>query len=76
MATAAASPIVGPIGVLGFKRPKRGGFMARDGNTYAKKERETLKRQKAQAKRERREKRKTLPEAHDSRPADPSTNEV
>ena len=33
--------------------------MARDGNTYAKKARETLKRQKAEAKRDRRRKAKT-----------------
>jgi hypothetical protein len=32
--------------------------MAKDGNTYAKRQRETLKRQKAEAKRERRQKRK------------------
>ena len=32
--------------------------MARDGNTYAKRQRETLKRQKAAEKRERRQKRK------------------
>ena len=32
--------------------------MAKDGNTYAKRQRETLKRQKADAKRERRRKRK------------------
>ena len=48
--------------------------MARDGNTYAKKARETLKRQKAEAKRERRQQRKTLPEAADSCPADPREN--
>jgi hypothetical protein len=35
--------------------------VAKDGNTYAKKARETLKRQKAQEKRERRQKRKDLP---------------
>ena len=34
------------------------GFMARDKNTYAKRQRETLKRQKAEAKQERRQKRK------------------
>jgi hypothetical protein len=32
--------------------------MAKDGNTYAKRQRETLKRQKAEAKRDRRRKRK------------------
>jgi hypothetical protein len=32
--------------------------MAKDGNTYAKRQRETLKRQKAEAKRVRRQKRK------------------
>jgi hypothetical protein len=37
--------------------------MAKDGNTYAKRQRETLKRQKAEAKRDRRRKRK------DSQPA-------
>jgi hypothetical protein len=35
--------------------------MARDNNTYAKRQRETLKRQKAEAKRERRRKRKDEP---------------
>jgi hypothetical protein len=50
--------------------------MARDGNTYAKRQRETLKRQKAEAKRERKQKRKNepLPSAspHTSdNPADP-----
>jgi hypothetical protein len=35
--------------------------MARDNNTYAKRQRETLKRQKAEAKRERRRKRKEEP---------------
>lgn len=35
--------------------------MARDKNTYAKRQRETLKRQKAEAKKERRQKRKDLP---------------
>jgi hypothetical protein len=35
--------------------------MARDNNTYAKRQRETLKRQKAEAKRERRKKRKDEP---------------
>ena len=35
--------------------------MAKDGNTYAKRQRETLKRQKADAKRERRRKRKLRP---------------
>jgi hypothetical protein len=37
--------------------------MAKDGNTYAKRQRETLKRQKAEAKRDRRKKRKDSPEA-------------
>ena len=36
--------------------------MARESNTYAKRQRETLKRQKAEAKRERRRKRKDEPE--------------
>ncbi len=45
--------------------------MAKDGNTYAKKARETLKRQKAQAKRERRQKRKQPLDAAESRPGDP-----
>ncbi len=35
--------------------------MAREKNTYAKHQRESLKRQKAQAKQERREKRKSMP---------------
>ncbi len=35
--------------------------MAKDGNTYAKRQRETLKRQKAEAKRDRRKKRKDMP---------------
>ena len=35
--------------------------MAKDGNTYAKRQRETLKRQKAEAKRDRRQKRKDAP---------------
>ena len=35
--------------------------MAKDGNTYAKRQRETLKRQKAEAKRDRRKKRKDNP---------------
>ncbi len=35
--------------------------MAKDGNTYAKRQRETLKRQKAEAKRDRRKKRKEGP---------------
>jgi hypothetical protein len=46
-------------------------FMARDGNTYAKKARETLKRQKAQEKRERRQKRKEPSGTDNSRPGDP-----
>ena len=41
--------------------------MAKDGNTYAKRQRETLKRQKAEAKRDRRKKRKDNP----SLPSDP-----
>jgi hypothetical protein len=45
--------------------------MAKDGNTYAKKARETLKRQKAQEKRERRQKRKEPAAVDDFRPADP-----
>jgi hypothetical protein len=48
-----------------------GKLMAKDGNTYAKKARETLKRQKAQEKRERRQKRKEPSEAGNSIPADP-----
>jgi hypothetical protein len=55
-------------------------IMARDGNTYAKKARETLKRQKAQEKRERRLKRKEPGEADAgagvSQPSDsPAANE-
>jgi hypothetical protein len=46
-------------GIFSFNWPK-GGPVAKDGNTYAKKARETLKRQKAQEKRERRQKRKDL----------------
>lgn len=49
--------------------------MARDGNTYAKKARETLKRQKAEAKRERRQKRKEMPEVANSSPGDPRNKE-
>jgi hypothetical protein len=40
--------------------------MAKDGNTYAKRQRETLKRQKAEAKRDRRQKRKDNPVAPES----------
>ncbi len=49
--------------------------MAKDGNTYAKRQRETLKRQKAEAKRDRRRKRKDNPETPVGPPAidDPST---
>jgi hypothetical protein len=43
--------------------------MARDKNTYAKRQRETLKRQKAEAKQERRRKRKEEPNVVDARPA-------
>ncbi len=42
--------------------------MARDKNTYAKRQRETLKRQKAEAKQERRRKRKEGPDITDARP--------
>lgn len=35
--------------------------MAKDGNTYAKRQRETLKRQKQEAKRDKRQKRKDSP---------------
>ena len=38
------------------------GCMARDKNTYAKRQRETMKRQKAEAKRERRKKRQEQPD--------------
>ncbi|MCE5268937.1 MAG: hypothetical protein LLG00_13750 [Planctomycetaceae bacterium] len=41
--------------------------MARDKNTFAKRQRETLKRQKAEAKKERRQKRK-------DQPADPTAS--
>ena len=41
--------------------------MAKDGNTYAKRQRETLKRQKAEAKRDRRQKRKDGPPATGNR---------
>ena len=54
--------------------------MAKDGNTYAKRQRETLKRQKAEAKRDRRRKRKdgqdlpgASPEVDDSLGADDSS---
>jgi hypothetical protein len=47
--------------------------MARDKNTYAKRQRETLKRQKAEAKQERRRQRK---EGLDIAPAQPLSNEV
>lgn len=50
--------------------------MARDGNTYAKKSRETLKRQKAEAKRERRQKRKTLLDGGNASPADLGENQA
>jgi hypothetical protein len=47
--------------------------MARDNNTYAKRQRETLKRQKAEEKRERRKKRKDEPgETGDPIQGDPS----
>ena len=39
--------------------------MAKDGNSYAKRQRETLKRQKAEAKRDRRRKRKEEPDVVD-----------
>ena len=41
--------------------------MARDKNTYAKRQRETLKRQKAEAKQERRRKRKQRAHGHRGR---------
>ena len=41
--------------------------MARDKNTYAKRQRETLKRQKAEAKQERRRIRKEQPDETDAR---------
>jgi hypothetical protein len=44
-------------------------IMAKDGNTYAKRQRETLKKQKAEAKRDRRRKRKESPEATGGPPA-------
>ncbi len=43
--------------------------MARDKNTYAKRQRETLKRQKAEAKQARRRKRKEEPDITNVRPA-------
>jgi hypothetical protein len=50
--------------------------MARDKNTYAKRQRETLKRQKAEEKRERRRKRQERPDDTDSSPvADHLANE-
>ncbi|MGD0896726.1 MAG: hypothetical protein ABR915_02750 [Thermoguttaceae bacterium] len=50
--------------------------MAKDGNTYAKRQRETLKRQKADAKRERRRKRKEHPGEMDTSPkSDPPAGE-
>ncbi len=42
--------------------------MAKDGNTYAKRQRETLKRQKAEAKRDRRQKRKGGQDVTESSP--------
>jgi hypothetical protein len=42
--------------------------MAKDKNTYAKRQRETLKRQKAEAKQERRRKRKEQPDIAEARP--------
>jgi hypothetical protein len=42
--------------------------MARDKNTYAKRQRETLKRQKAEAKRERRRKRQEEPADDPNKP--------
>jgi hypothetical protein len=52
--------------------------MAKDGNTYAKRQRETLKRQKAEAKRDRRRKRKDNPEMPGEAPAldDPATSDA
>jgi hypothetical protein len=47
--------------------------MARDKNTYAKRQRETLKRQKAEAKQERRKRRK---EGHDIVHTQPLLNDV
>jgi hypothetical protein len=44
------------------------GHMARDKNTYAKRQRETLKRQKAEAKQERRRKRKEGADIMEARP--------
>jgi len=43
--------------------------MAKDGNTYAKRQRETLKKQKAAEKRDRRKKRKDSPDALTGSPA-------
>ncbi|MEI8372921.1 MAG: hypothetical protein WCJ35_08815 [Planctomycetota bacterium] len=43
--------------------------MAKDGNTYAKRQRETLKRQKAEAKRDRRQKRKDGQDVTESPPS-------
>jgi hypothetical protein len=45
--------------------------MARDNNTYAKRQRETIKRQKAEAKRERRKKRKDEPDDRNLIPETP-----
>jgi hypothetical protein len=50
--------------------------MAKDGNTFAKRQRETLKRQKAQDKRARRQKRKDQPpESQDAQGNEPIEGE-
>ncbi len=46
--------------------------MAKDGNTYAKRQRETLKRQKQEEKRHKRQKRKDEPAALDAPSNDPT----
>jgi hypothetical protein len=51
--------------------------MSKDSNTYAKRQRETLKRQKAEAKRDRRRKRKEQPDdAGGSHENDPPADET
>jgi hypothetical protein len=45
--------------------------MAKDGNTFAKRQRETLKRQKAEDKRRRRQQRKEQPSGYNAAPMEP-----
>ena len=53
-----------------------GGFMAKDGNTFAKRQRETLKRQKAEDKRRRRQQRKDQPSGYNAAPMELTTDEA